>query len=283
MGRGSASTVERQHPGLGAVADIVQEEGYVQVVVGLREQHLVVPLVCVETRLRAGLAHTVVPGITGRCGGGEGGRRGAVRPGRGRWAGGPRWGVERTVPALVEVPWPRWPPALTARGGTVHLQEMVYSPLRSVFSQTMATLSHCPCSLKTSRGAGRGVPLRGSVRPPTAAQDALHPPRPAAPACPSPGPAPAPPPAVPRMLRRGCSDADSSGAGQGGARASASPARLARWHAREVELELQVAVVQALDGADEDPQVPVLLDPPHVVRGHGARVPDPGHLRTTLC
>lgn len=65
-------------------------------------------------------------------------------------------------------------------------------------------------------------------------------------------------------------------------RAWASPAQRARWHAREVELEPQVAVVQALDGADEDPQVPVLLDPPHVVRGHGARVPDPRHLRTRL-
>lgn len=61
------STEERQHPGLGAVADVVQVEGDVQVVVGLREQHLVVPLVCVETRLRAGLAHTV-PGIRGRRG-----------------------------------------------------------------------------------------------------------------------------------------------------------------------------------------------------------------------
>lgn len=65
-------------------------------------------------------------------------------------------------------------------------------------------------------------------------------------------------------------------------RAWASPAQRAWWHAREVELEPQVAVVQALDGADEDPQVPVLLDPPHVVRGHGARVPDPRHLRTRL-
>lgn len=64
---GGASTEERQHPGFGAVADVVQVEGDVQVVVGLREQHLVVPLVCVETRLRAGLAHTV-PGIRGRRG-----------------------------------------------------------------------------------------------------------------------------------------------------------------------------------------------------------------------
>lgn len=145
---GGASTEERQHPGLGAVADVVQVEGDVQVVVSLREQHLVVPLVCVETRLRAGLAHTV-PGIRGR--------RGWPSVGGGVCAPGACPGGSRVAPG------PQAPTALARNcpltGDGVH-------PAPLCFLADHGHLLALPLQPEKRGGGGRGVPLRGRVGPP---------------------------------------------------------------------------------------------------------------------
>lgn len=58
----------------------------------------------------------------------------------------------RPAPAQAEALWPPAPRRPPPWRGTVPLQEMVYTPLRCVFSQTTATFSHCPCSLKNGGG-----------------------------------------------------------------------------------------------------------------------------------
>lgn len=59
-------TIEHQHGGLCPVHDVPVIDGDVQHVFSLREKHPVVPLICVDSRLRVAPAHRQHSQLMGR-------------------------------------------------------------------------------------------------------------------------------------------------------------------------------------------------------------------------